>query len=227
MDGLWLAFTLGVGSAASPCLLPLYPSFLAYLTANTSALDGRRGTGLLGLIILGGVLTMMLGVAIVLVAVAVPIGSLLGYLIPLVDGVLIVLGILLLAGRNPFERLPGAKVPIVANPYGQAYLYGLMLGPLALPCAGAFALSLIAYSVGLEETLPRILTFLAFGLGFGLPLVLLSLLAGARRQQVVRFVTRHHRAIEVIGGVLLIGVGVWDLAVNWDSIQLTFSQAAA
>ena len=31
MDGLWLAFTLGLASAASPCLLPLYPSFLAYL----------------------------------------------------------------------------------------------------------------------------------------------------------------------------------------------------
>jgi cytochrome c-type biogenesis protein len=225
MDGLWLAFTLGVGSAASPCLLPLYPSFLAYLTANTKALDGRRATGLLGLIILAGVLTTMLIVAFVLVAVAIPIGSLLGYLIPLVDGLLILLGVLLLIGRNPFERLPGASVPIVANPFGQAYLYGLMLGPLALPCAGAFALSLIAYSVGLQETLPRILTFVAFGLGFGLPLVLLSLLAGARRQQVVRFITRHHRAIEIVGGLLLIGVGLWDFRANWDSITLTFGLA--
>jgi len=221
MDGLWLAFTLGVGSAASPCLLPLYPSFLAYLTANTKALDGRRGTGLLGLIILAGVLTTMLIVAVVLVIVAVPIGALLGYLIPLVDALLITLGVLLLSGRNPFERLPGASVPIVADPYRQAYLYGLMLGPLALPCAGAFALSLIAYSVGLAETLPRIATFLAFGLGFGLPLVVLSLLAGARRQAIVGLVTRHHRVIEVVGGVLLIGVGIGDLIVNRDQILLT------
>jgi cytochrome c-type biogenesis protein len=222
MDGLWLAFTLGLASAASPCLLPLYPSFLAYLTANTRALEGRRASGFLGLIILGGVLTTMLAVAVILVAVAVPIGAVLGYLIPLVDGLLILLGVLLLAGRNPFERLPGATVPIVANPYGQAYLYGLMLGPLALPCAGAFALSLIAFSVGLADALPRILTLLAFGLGFGLPLVLLSLLAGARRQAVVRVITRHHRTIEIVGGVLLIGVGLWDLTMNWDSILLTF-----
>ncbi len=222
MEGLWLAFTLGVGSAASPCLLPLYPSFLAYLSANTGALEGRRASGLLGLIILAGVLTTMLVVAVVLVMVAVPIGSVLGYLIPLVDGLLIVLGVLLLAGRNPFERLPGAQVPIVANPYGQAFLYGLMLGPLALPCAGAFALSLIAYSVGLADVLPRIVTFLAFGLGFGLPLVLLSLLAGARRQQIVRAITRHHRVIETVGGLLLVGVGLYDLATNWDSILLTF-----
>jgi cytochrome c-type biogenesis protein len=221
MEGLWLSFSLGLASAASPCLLPLYPSFLAYLTANTGALEGRRGTGFLGLLILLGVLTTMLAIAIVLVAVSVPIGLLLGYAIPIVDGVLIVLGLLLLAGRNPFERLPGAQVPIVGNPFGQAYLYGLMLGPLALPCAGAFALSLIAYSVGLTETLPRILIFVAYGLGFGFPLVVLSLLAGARREQIVRFVVRHHRSIEILGGLLLIGVGLWDLAVNLDNLRLT------
>ena len=220
-----MAFTLGLGSAASPCLLPLYPSFLAYLSANTGALSGRRGTGLLGLIILGGVVTTMLAVAAVLVIVAVPIGAVLGYLVPAVDLLLIGLGLLLLSGRNPFERLPGTTVPIVANPFGQAYLYGLMLGPLALPCAGAFALSLIAYSVGLAETLPRIVTFVAYGLGFGLPLVLLSLLAGARREQIVRLVTRNHRVIEIVGGVLLVGVGIGDLVLNLDNIRLTFNLA--
>jgi cytochrome c-type biogenesis protein len=221
VDGLWLAFTLGLGSAASPCLLPLYPSFLAYLSTNVGTLEGRRASGLLGLIILAGVLTTMLAVALVLVAVSVPIGSVLGIVIPLVDVLLITLGVLLLLGRNPFERLPGMRVPLVNNPFGQAYVYGLLLGPLALPCAGAFALSLIAFSVGLEETLPRILTFIVYGLGFGLPLVLLSLLAGARRQEVVRFITRHHRAIEIIGGVLLIGAGLWDLTINWDAITST------
>jgi cytochrome c-type biogenesis protein len=222
VEALWLSFTLGLASAASPCLLPLYPSFLAYLTANTRTLDGRRGTGLLGLLILAGVLTTMLAVAFVLVAVAVPIGQVLAYVIPLVDGLLIVLGLLLLLGRNPFERLPGTAVPLVGNPFGQAYLYGLMLGPLALPCAGAFALSLIAYSVGLEETLPRIATFVAYGLGFGLPLVILSLLAGASRQRIVRLIVANHRAIEIVGGALLVGVGIWDLALNLDSIRLTF-----
>ncbi len=222
MEGLWLSFSLGLASAASPCLLPLYPSFLAYLTANTQNLEGRRGTGFLGLLILFGVLTTMLVVAIVLVAVAVPIGFVLGYAIPIVDGVLIVLGLLLLAGRNPFERLPGIGLPIVSNPFAQAYLYGLMLGPLALPCAGAFVLALIAYSVGLVETLPRIATFIAYGLGFGLPLVLLSLLAGARREQIVRYITVHHRAIEIVGGLLLVGVGLWDLALNFDNLRRTF-----
>jgi cytochrome c-type biogenesis protein len=164
----------------------------------------------------------MLAVAAVLVVVAVPIGAVLGYLIPLTDALLIVLGVLLLTGRNPFERLPGMSVPIVADPFGRAYLYGVLLGPLALPCAGAFALSLIAYSVGLTETLEKVLVFLAYGLGFGLPLVVLSLLAGARQQQVVRYVTRRHRAIEIVGGILLVAVGLGDLVLNFDNLRLTF-----
>ena len=164
----------------------------------------------------------MLAVAAVLVVVAMPIGAVLGYLIPLTDALLIVLGVLLLMGRNPFERLPGMSVPIVADPFGRAYLYGVLLGPLALPCAGAFALSLIAYSVGLTETLEKVLVFLAYGLGFGLPLVVLSLLAGARQQQVVRYVTRRHRAIEIVGGILLVAVGLGDLVLNFDNLRLTF-----
>ena len=222
MEGLWLAFTLGLASAASPCLLPLYPSFLAYLSANSASLSSRRGTGLLGLIILLGVLTTMLAVAAILVVVSVPIGAVLGYLIPLTDALLIGLGLSLLAGRNPFARLSSVQVPFIANPFGRAYLYGLLLGPLALPCAGAFALALIAYSVGLTETVEKILVFLAYGLGFGLPLVVLSLLAGARQQQIVRYVTRHHRAIDIVAGVLLIAVGVGDLILNLDNLRRTF-----
>jgi cytochrome c-type biogenesis protein len=201
--------------------LPLYPSFLAYLSANAEALAGRRGTGLLGLIILLGVLTTMLAVAVVLVVVSVPIGAVLAYMVPLTDAVLIALGILLLAGRNPFARMSSVRVPFVANPFGRAYLYGVLLGPLALPCAGAFALALIAYSVGLADAFEKVLVFVVYGLGFGLPLVVLSLLAGARQQQIVRLVTSHHRAIDVLAGVLLVAVGVGDLYLNLDDIRRT------
>ena len=204
--------------------MPLYPSFLAYLTANTAALSGRRWTGLLGLVILFGVLTTMLAVAVILVVVAVPIGAVLGYVIPVVDALLILLGVLLLSGRNPFERLPGLQIPFIANPFGRAYVYGLLLGPLALPCAGAFALSLIAYSVGLGDAIEKVTVFVAYGLGFGLPLVVLSLLAGARQQQIVRFITAHHRAIEIVGGLLLVAVGIGDLILNWENLRVTFQR---
>ena len=214
-------FGAGLLSAASPCLLPLYPAFIAYLASNAKALEGRRGTGLLGLLVLAGVLTTMVAAGIVLAVIAVPTSKLLAYATPLIDGLLIVLGVLLLAGRNPFERLPGMRVPLVADPYRQAYVYGLMLGPIALPCAGPFLVSLLGISLGMADAVGRIGTFLVFGLGFGLPLVLLSLLTGVRSREVVRWIVARHRLVEIVAGVLLISVAIVDLAANWESIGLT------
>jgi cytochrome c-type biogenesis protein len=218
-------FGVGLASAASPCLLPLYPGFLAYLAANASQLPARRAAGLLGLLVLLGLLTTMLALGTVFFLVSVPIGRVASLLIPVIDGVLVVLGVLLLAGRNPFNRLPGVRVPLVSNPYLQAYTYGIMLGPIALPCAGPFLAALLAVSAGFADAVSRIGTFVLFGLGFGLPLVLLSLLAGARQRQIVRFVVERHRAIEIVAGIMLIAVALYDLRENWDGILFTLGGA--
>ncbi len=221
MGELAAVFLAGLASAASPCLLPLYPGFLAYLSANAGTLSGRRAAGLLGLLVLAGLLTTMVLIGALLFVVAIPVGRVASYLVPIVDGLLIVIGVLLLSGRNPFNRLPGMQVPLVSNPYGQAYVYGIMLGPIALPCAGPFLAALLAVSVGAGDAILRMGTFVVFGLGFGLPLVLLSLLAGTRQRAIVRFVLDRHRAIEVISGVVLIAVALYDLRENWDGILFT------
>ncbi len=83
-------------------------------------------------------------------------------------------------------------------------------------------MALLAISVGAAESVNALATFFVFGLGFGLPLVLLSVLARARQDTMVRFLARHHRQIEILSGVLLIGAGLWDLSTNWESILLTF-----
>ena len=221
MGELAAVFAAGLASAASPCLLPLYTGFLAYLAANASSLPARRASGLLGLLVLLGLLTTMVLLGLVFFIVAVPIGQVASYLVPIIDGLLIILGILLLTGRNPFNRLPGVKVPLVTNPYAQAYTYGIMLGPIALPCAGPFLAALLAVSVGVGEAVLRVGTFAVFGLGFGLPLVVLSLLAGTQQRAIVRFVVTRHRAIEIISGLALVAVALYDLRENWDGILFT------
>ncbi len=222
MGELAAVFAAGLASAASPCLLPLYPGFLAYLAANAGAMSARRASGLLGLLVLAGLLTTMIAIGTLLFVIAIPIGRVASYLVPLIDGLLIALGVLLLIGHNPFNRLPGMRVPLVSNPYGQAYAYGIMLGPIALPCAGPFLAALLAVSVGLGDAVAQIGTFVVFGLGFGLPLVLLSLLASSRQRQVVQVVVSHHRLIEIVSGVVLIAVALVDLRESWDGILFTF-----
>jgi cytochrome c-type biogenesis protein len=211
----------GLASAASPCLLPLYPGFVAYLAANGRVLEGRRATGLLGLLVLAGVLAAMTVIGVILSIVGVTTGRLLAYATPVVDGLMVVLGVLLVAGRNPFARLPSMRAPVVRSPWGQAFVYGLVLGPIALPCAGPFLVSLLGLSLGVADAVGKVGTFLVFGLGFGMPLVLLSLLTAARGQAVVRWIVRHHRAIEIVSGVALVVVAIVDFVDKWPEIALT------
>ncbi len=87
-------------------------------------------------------------------------------------------------GQAQQEGTEDEVVPVVANPFRQAYVYGLMLGPIALPCAGPFLVSLLGISLGVADAVGKVGTFLVFGLGFGLPLVILSLVAGVRSREI-------------------------------------------
>jgi len=214
-------FLAGIASAASPCLLPLYPGFLAYLSGG-----GTEGRSLpawpLGFLVLGGVLTAMLGVGLVLAVVGASSASVVGYLVPVVDGLLVAIGLLLLADRNPFARLPQAPIPLLRDPFAGAYVYGLLLGPVALPCAGPFLVTIFVISVGLADAAPRVFTFLVYGLGFGLPLLALSFLAGARRQWLASQVARRHTVINRALGTLLVVVGIYDFSINLELTRATF-----
>ena len=211
METLVATFLLGLGSAASPCLLPLYPGFIAYLAATRPNRHGRPLAALLGLAVLAGLLTTMVILGVVLSLVALPFGDVLRWSIPVATVVLVGLGLVLLAGRNPFNRLSGLQIPVVRNPLGQAYVYGLLVGPVALPCAGPFLVALLAISVGLGDALTRIGSFVVYGLGFGLPLVALAAIGATRGQTVSRVLARHHLAVLRAAGVLLIVTAVYEL----------------
>ena len=131
------------------------------------------------MMVLAGLLTTRVGLGGLMSWLGLPLANVLPWLVPVIDGLLIGLGVVLVTGRNPFARLGTISVPAIGHPVGQAYAYGLFLGPLALPCAGPFLPALLAISVGVVDALGRIATFAAYGLGFGFPLVALSLIAAA------------------------------------------------
>jgi cytochrome c-type biogenesis protein len=219
LQAIFTAFTLGLLATTSPCVLPLYPGFLAYL--NSSQVSGQRSRYLLGFCVLAGVLAMMVLLGGAIAALSVSISRALRVLIPLADLLIIGLGVLLLLDINPFKRLPQIRSPLLSNPYINAFLYGLLYGPIALPCSGPLVVGIFAYSLTAEEAVGRFMTFLWFGLGFGVPLLLLSFLSGASQRWITRQFAVHSRAINVVGGLLLIGIAVYDIASNWAFLGLS------
>lgn len=219
LDSIFTSVSLGLLSAASPCILPLYPGFLAYLSGAQEAVGNSRGRYFLGFFVLAGVLTMMLVLGLVIALISVSIGQALSIAIPLADLLIIALGVALLLNRNPFKTLPQIQVPVLSNPNANAFVYGLLYGPIALPCSGPLVVGIFALSLTAGEAIGKLGIFLWFGLGFGLPLLALSFLSGAAQRWITRLFARHARLINLIGGLLLVSIGLYDLWTNWDLIR--------
>src|SRR5664279_1000998 len=196
------SFSFGLLAMASPCLLPLYPGFLAYLSGQAGSEQGRLRY-LLGVFVLAGVLTSMLALGALMAALSVSIGRVLAILIPAAIVVILVLGVLLLLNRNPFYGLPQIKVPLLRRPSLNAYVYGLLYGPIAMPCSGPLVVAIFVYSFTFGEAVSKLWVFLWFGLGFGVPLLAISLLSGALQRRLTRWLARNSRAINVVAGLLL------------------------
>ncbi|MCJ7657664.1 MAG: cytochrome c biogenesis CcdA family protein [Anaerolineales bacterium] len=216
------SISLGLLASTSPCVLPLYPGFLAYLSSQRELEKGRQRY-FLGLFVLAGVLTMMLALGGLIALLAVPTGNVLAIIIPLADFLILLLGVLLLLDRNPFKTLPQIQIPVLRHPFLNAYTYGLLYGPIALPCSGPLVVGIFALSLTTGEALSKLWVFLWFGLGFGLPLLAISFLSGTYQRQLTTLFTRHSRAINIAGGLLLIGVAIYDLSKNWPMLRLFYS----
>ncbi len=220
------AIGIGLIATTSPCVFPLYPGYLAYLSANQETqADSKKKTPsyLLGFFVLLGVLVMMLILGFLISLLSLSISRALSVVIPVVDLILIVLGILLMLNINPFKQLPQIQIPALSHPYANAFAYGLLYGPIAFPCSGPLVISIFALSLKSGALLARMATFLWFGVGFGLPLLVLSFLGGALQRPITIFFARHARKVNFVSGLLIFGLGIYDLIVNWANITASFA----
>lgn len=216
-----LVTAFGLGNAAiinNVCLLPLYPGLMAFLAGNAgaeSAGNKRVRMGILGAIVLSGVLTMMTAVALLLYGFNAVTDDILPVLLPAIYGLVFILGAMMLLGYNPWARFQTVQVPVLKNPIGGAYVYGLLLGPMTLPCIAPLIVTAFALGANNATALvDGILYFLAFGIGFGWPLVALPLVAVQSQRRFIKWMTRHHDAFTRAAGVLLIGIAIFGFVVE-------------
>lgn len=219
MDEFLEAFSLGNAAIlGNVCMLPLYPG-LFVLFANQRR-DGRaaRWTKWLGVLVLAGVVVAMVAIGLVLHLLSRSVADILDWLLPLMYGLVLVLGVAMVLGRNPFARLATTQMPILRSPAATAFVYGMLMAPLTLPCTGpliisAFVIGGVSGGGALFESLRY---FVWFALGFGWPLVVLPLLAAPKQQAITRFLGRHHRVITVGSGLLLVGIAVFGM---WTDVR--------
>jgi len=94
--------------------------------------------------------------------------------------------------------------------------------PETLASTGPLIISLFALASvrGSGELASGLAYFLAFGLGFGWPLVLLPMIAAPAQRRITRYLAVHHRAMTTVSGVVLIGVALFEL---WKDVLPNFA----
>lgn len=216
-----VAILAGLVSFVSPCVVPLLPGYLSYVTglAAQDLEQAKRGR------MLAGSLLFVAGFT----AVFVTTGSLFGSLglrlqehqrtISIVMGIVIIALGLAFIGRLPFLQRDFRihKVPAVG--LGVAPLLGVLFGLGWTPCIGPTLGAVLSLSFADEDATAARGAFLAFTycLGLGTPFVLAALGFG-RFMHALEWFKRHQRAVSLFGGGLLILVGLLLVTGAWDSL---------
>jgi cytochrome c-type biogenesis protein len=209
-----LAFAAGVVSCASPCVLPLLPGFLAFVSGSGE----RERRPLLP------ILLFVLGFAVVFTALGaftrtfVPVlrsevGERVAGLVVVAFGIYMVLEAFrvrvpaLYADRRPFmARVQPGRAG--ALPLGMAFAAGWT------PCIGPVLAGILTLAAAQGGGAWGALLMFSYSLGLGLPFVLIGL--GTRRLfRVLGFVKRNYHWFAGVSGALMVAIGVLLVANLW------------
>ena len=224
-----VALAAGLVSFASPCVLPLVPGYLSFVTGLagetlTPAVPGAGGAAGAGA---GGATQVALrtrgrllaGSSLFVLGFAVPF-ALLGWAAGMLNmlersalaqavmgGVVVVLGVLLARGRLVREVRFSGRLP--NGTLAGAPLLGFVFGVGWTPCLGPTAGAILTLSASVTGGVNARGAFLGlvYALGLGLPFIVLAVGVG-RLSRTLQALRRHGHRLQVIGGGLLVVVGL-------------------
>jgi len=214
---LFIAFAAGLLSFLSPCVLPLVPSYVAFITGlSFEELTHEHSKQKLRRIILSHSLLFILGFSVLFTALGAS-ASLLGQFlseyrdaIRIIGGVLIILFGLFISGIFSLSFLQQEKkFHLQHKPIGYigTFFVGVTFAAGWTPCVGPILSSILLYASTAENMFSGIFLLLAYSLGLGLPFFACSLALNtflAAFQKARRYIG----VFTKIGGILLILVGI-------------------
>ncbi len=211
------AFLAGLVSFISPCVLPIVPGYLSFISGVNVARfrEGGAPGDLVRRVVLTS-LAFVVGFSTVFVALgaaATLIGSLLQEhkrTLAMVGGVVVIVLGLHTAGLFKIRWLLSEKrASVTTRPLGLlgAYVVGLAFAFGWTPCIGPILGAILLYASQQETVGQGIVLLAAYSAGLGIPF-LLSALAVNWFFEASSRLRRSMRAVEIASGALLVGVGV-------------------
>lgn len=211
---IWLAFGAGILSFISPCNLPLYPSYLSYITGLS--VSELKDKGLAQKKSLIHTLFFMLGFSTIFIALGLS-ASFIGQLflnnqtlIRQLGGITIVVMGLFMTGVLKFDflmrnhRFQVSKKPI--RYVGSSFL-GMGFAAGWTPCIGPILSSVLILSAA-NPSQGLTLTF-SYTLGFAIPFFIMSFFIGK-----LHFIQKYAHKIAIFGGIIMILIGILYIQIK-------------
>jgi len=214
-----LAYSLfmGIISFASPCILPLIPSYVSYITGiSYDELVSRESRRKNMNITLLHSLAFVAGFSIIFVllgATASLAGSILSQhldTIRIVGGVLIIIMGVFVMGIVPIPFLQQeAKIHLKSRPVGYlgTVVVGMIFGAGWTPCTGPFLGSVLALAMTSETLGSGMTLLLMYALGLGIPFILSAFAISAFLSSFNKL-RKHFMIIKITSGIILVIMGV-------------------
>ncbi len=213
---IFIAFTAGLLSFVSPCVLPLIPSYLTYITGVSFDDLTASGNASIRRRTIVHSLLFIFGFSLVFVALgasATYLGSFFQQnqaLIRKVGGVIVVLlgihitGIIKLKFLEQEKRLEFKSRPIG---YVGSVLVGIAFAAGWTPCIGPILASILLYASTEKNMMSGIILLFSYSLGLGVPFLVSALAFNSFLAYFSRM-NRYLRVISIISGIFLIVIGV-------------------
>ena len=222
--GLLAAFAAGVVSFLSPCVLPLVPGYLSFISGvSLEELRAEERQSAVSRAVMINTVAFVTGFSIVFIALGAS-ASLIGQvllsnkvMLGRVAGLVVIVFGLHLTGIFKikwFYKEKRFQGPTVARGPGSAVLLGLAFGAGWTPCIGPILAGILAYAATQDTMWAGVGLLAVYSAGLGIPF----LLTGMMTQYMLRAfdsVKRYMWAIEISGGVLLIAVGLLMVTDNF------------
>ena len=218
------ALWMGIVSFISPCILPLIPSYVSYITGisfddlvdSTARRKNLQITLLHSLVFVAGftVIFVLLGASVSLMG-----QFLIEYLrvIRIGGGILMIVLGLFVAEIVPIPFLQQeAKFQLKSRPAGYlgTFVVGIVFAAGWTPCTGPF-LSSVLMQAAQADTMSTGMVFLAFySLGIGVPFIL-SAVAISVFLTFFNRLKRHYKVIKIVSGIILILMGILLITDKW------------
>jgi cytochrome c-type biogenesis protein len=206
-----IALAAGVASFISPCCLPLYPSYLSYITGlSVQQLKSGSNTKEVRIRTLTHTLAFILGFSAVFYTLGFGAGLFGEFfngqrdLIRQLSAILIiVMGLFLLGIFQPQFLMRERKLDIKWKPAGYvgSFIFGIGFSAGWSPCIGPILTAIIALSASDPGTWFTLIT--AYSIGFALPFFVLAFFLGG-----VRRILKYSNVLMKIGGILMLFMGV-------------------